>query len=342
MAINNPTPAASSQHPRYGTPQPTQPQETATHYPLLKLYATEWRDHVPMLPTLPLSSAESAAVTVTRAPQLQAAPTADSPRSQLRAAARDGDGTAIKRLMANHEPDLTAADPATGMTALMLAALGGHDDVVLLLTKGMQIEDINQQTTQGDSALILAAVAGHADVVSLLIWKGAWHGRRDSASACATVSGTRHDQQFAASSATTSMPAQPLPAPATTAGAVTTTTRTIAMPPAATAMFQEEDHPAALREKKTPLMSAAKRGETDNVRALLDAGAKVDQAKADGMTALMWAAQNGHAATLKILLDAGANCGLRAGNGQTALTLAIHGKHDEVIDLLPTVGADID
>lgn len=78
-----------------------------------------------------------------------------SPRSQLRALAGAGDGTAIKRLLAHSKPDLNTPDPATGLTALMLAASQGHDDVVFLLAKGMEAQDTHRETMQGDSALAL-------------------------------------------------------------------------------------------------------------------------------------------------------------------------------------------
>ena len=75
------------------------------------------------------------------------------------------------------------------MTALMLAASAGHDDVVFLLTKGLQTDDIHRQTAQGDTALTLAAAAGHADVVDLLIQKGAQQAHKDAALASAAAAG---------------------------------------------------------------------------------------------------------------------------------------------------------
>lgn len=56
-----------------------------------------------------------------------------SPCFRLCAAARDGDGTGVKRLLAAGNSDLNTIDPATGLTALMLAAQNGHDDVVLIV-----------------------------------------------------------------------------------------------------------------------------------------------------------------------------------------------------------------
>ena len=75
------------------------------------------------------------------------------------------------------------------MTALMLAARAGHDDVVFLLPKGMQTQDIHHQTPQGDTALSLAAAAGHADVVNMLLTKGAQQAHKNAALTSAAAAG---------------------------------------------------------------------------------------------------------------------------------------------------------
>ena len=56
----------------------------------------------------------------------------------------------------------------------------------------------------------------------------------------------------------------------------------------------------------TPLIDAVKRQDAAAVNALLDRGADVDAAEADGATALHWAAQLDDLATVELLLDAGA------------------------------------
>ncbi|NBR95459.1 MAG: ankyrin repeat domain-containing protein [Proteobacteria bacterium] len=56
-----------------------------------------------------------------------------------------------------------------GATALMLAAIEGHTEVVkLLLDKGA---DVNSRLETGETALILAAQGGHKEVMELLIKK---------------------------------------------------------------------------------------------------------------------------------------------------------------------------
>ena len=93
----------------------------------------------------------------------------EPPQLALLQAVREGDTTAIKRLLASGGVDLNAIDPDTRLTPLMLAARQGDDDVVFQLTKGMPATDVNRQNTRGQSALSLAAAGGKDDVVALLL-----------------------------------------------------------------------------------------------------------------------------------------------------------------------------
>ena len=68
---------------------------------------------------------------------------------------------------------------------------------------------------------------------------------------------------------------------------------------------------------------AARRGNVEQVRALLEHGADVNAAQADGMTALHWAAETSNAALAEMLLYAGANVSAVTRIGQyTPLHLA--------------------
>lgn len=96
-----------------------------------------------------------------------------SPRSRFCAAVRNGDATAVKKLLGLGQGDVNTIDPATGMTALLLAALHGHADIVLLLCRETTRRDLHRTDAHGNSALMLAAGAGHADVVTLLLDRGA-------------------------------------------------------------------------------------------------------------------------------------------------------------------------
>ncbi len=79
-------------------------------------------------------------------------------------------------------------------------------------------------------------------------------------------------------------------------------------------------------EPDTPLTAAAARGDTAQVRQLLERGAEVDQPLSRGLTALMLAARRGDLPTVRALLEAGADPDRRDTfvNGWTALMHAVH------------------
>jgi ankyrin repeat protein len=96
-----------------------------------------------------------------------------SPRSWFCAVVRHGDATAFNELLGIGQGDVNTIDPTTRITVLLLAALHGHDDVVLHLCKGASRRDLHRTDAHGNSALMLAAGAGHAHVVTLLLNLGA-------------------------------------------------------------------------------------------------------------------------------------------------------------------------
>jgi uncharacterized protein len=91
----------------------------------------------------------------------------------------------------------------------------------------------------------------------------------------------------------------------------------------------------------TPLLFAARSGHVDVVRALIAAGAPVDDAAADGTSALVIASHSGHAQAALALLEAGANPNA-AGSGYTALHIAIRRGDVSVVKALLARGADPD
>ncbi len=90
-------------------------------------------------------------------------------------------------------------------------------------------------------------------------------------------------------------------------------------------------------------LAAAKKGDTNRVQALLEAGAALEAQDYDGHTALMLAAQYGRADTVSLLLAKGAHADARDKRGWNAYMLAllspsggiIHAVHDKVLKLLP-------
>jgi ankyrin repeat protein len=97
---------------------------------------------------------------------------------------------------------------------------------------------------------------------------------------------------------------------------------------------------AAPAAETLSLADAAKRGDAEAVRSLLDSGAKVDVAGADGMTALIWAAHRNDAETAALLLRAGADVKAANGYGATALYAAAANADPEIAAMLLAAGAD--
>jgi hypothetical protein len=111
-----------------------------------------------------------------------------------------------------------------------------------------------------------------------------------------------------------------------------------------------------------PLNFAAELGDTDSIRALLDAGAKVNGRSPDGETPLMKAARSGNPEAVQALLHAGARVNARDNHGEDALKFAGLGlarqddlaknpdpfeeavrdytnKYKEIVDMLIAAGA---
>ncbi len=76
---------------------------------------------------------------------------------------------------------------------------------------------------------------------------------------------------------------------------------------------------AGVTAKDAALIEAARRGDTDSVKALIAAGTDVNAKDKDGKTALM-AASN--ADCVKALIAAGVDVNAKNNNGETALSLA--------------------
>jgi ankyrin repeat protein len=85
---------------------------------------------------------------------------------------------------------------------------------------------------------------------------------------------------------------------------------------------REELNYTVLRGGSTPLLFAARSGDTSSARLLLAAGAKVNDALPDGTSALVLAAHSGHGETAALLLEKGANPD-SADAGYTALHAAV-------------------
>lgn len=98
---------------------------------------------------------------------------------------------------------------------------------------------------------------------------------------------------------------------------------------------------AVMAPDDTPVADAVMRGDSAQVRTLIQQGMDVNAAQADGMTALHWAASRGDAATARMLLFAGARPAAVTRNGNyTPLHLAARNGRGEAIKVLLENGAD--
>ncbi len=90
------------------------------------------------------------------------------------------------------------------------------------------------------------------------------------------------------------------------------------------------------------VIDAARSGNIDEIRALVQKGADVNAAEGDGMTALHWAAEGNHAEAASILLYAGARLDARTRIGAyTPLLVASRVGNAEVLEVLLEAGADV-
>ena len=99
---------------------------------------------------------------------------------------------------------------------------------------------------------------------------------------------------------------------------------------------------AAQQQGATALMISSQNGHEKCARALIKAGAQVDQLGPEGSTALMFAARKGHVHCANVLITAGAKVNVATNNGATAVMLAARNGHEECVYVLLEVGAEAD
>jgi hypothetical protein len=103
-----------------------------------------------------------------------------------------------------------------------------------------------------------------------------------------------------------------------------------------------------MTEGSSPLIIAATFGRTEVAKALIEAGAEIDQRNNDGATALHTAAFFYNTDIVKALLDRGADRSIRNNSGSTALELvsgpfdAMKGTYDFFGTILKPLGLELD
>ena len=251
--------------------------------------------------------------------------------------ARQGDGATALHWAA-HRNDLEAARVlidagatvgaanALGATPLWLAAMNGSAAMVArLLAAGA---DANAALMMGETPLMAAARGGHLEAVERLLARGA------------DVNAAEQERQ---QTALMWAVAQQHPA------VVRVLVAQGAELHARTAVWDQLENTAGNTNTtgnfrmahggSTPLLFAASRGDVDTARALVDAGADVNDTAASGTSALVVAAHGGHGPLAIYLLEQGAHSNAREA-GYTALHAAVLRSEVELVDALLAHGAD--
>src|SRR5207253_2792843 len=97
---------------------------------------------------------------------------------------------------------------------------------------------------------------------------------------------------------------------------------------------------ASVAAEKPSLADAAEQRDRTLIRSLLDSGADVNTAQADGTTALHWAVYNDDAETAGLLVKRGANVNTANRYGVPPLSLACANGNADLVKLLLDAGAD--
>lgn len=209
----------------------------------------------------------------------------------------------------------------SGRTMLMLAAHSGNVDAIkLLIEAGISINA--KETSRGTTALMWAAEQGHALAVKALVDAGADVGIRSAGAGLPTpymASTVLTLTPFDRTGGATVPQGGRYPVPATAA--------------AAAPVVEDEGPVAGVRGTGggglTALIFAAREGDIESARILIDAKADVNQITEFGWSPLLVATENRNYLLGKLLIERGANVGLANNHGWTPLYLATDNRNIE-------------
>jgi len=289
------------------------------------------------------STAAALLLTLTVAASSEAA----ARRVALIDAVKNGNVATVKTLLAQ-KVDVNAAEP-DGTTALHWAAHIGNAQMADLLLKAGA--NVKAATRAGATPFALACNKGNAGVIELLLAKGenanavvtgepvlmmaARSGNADAVKALlargANINVAESTRQQTALMWAASEGATPVVKVLLEAGANVNARSKAPKPGMPGGRIPRVNDPIGLRAHRdpswspntnglefTPVMWAAREGHIDTVKALLDAGANVnDEKPGDGTTVLLLAVLNRHYELASVLLDRGADP--NKGPGYTAL-----------------------
>ena len=249
--------------------------------------------------------------------------TAEAERTEsLPLAAKLGQADVVRALLAAGTDVDTRDD--WGATAPHWAAVTGEEDITRALIE--EGADANAQTQDGSHPLHWVAFLGEPDIVELLLEAGA-------------------DPDARNQKGETPLDTVRAPWNEDLAGIVGWVAESL-MKIEVDLDQIEEDRPAivalleAASDFELDLPNAAKRGDLDAVRALLEEGADPEDRMEDKSSALHWAAVQGHYEIVEALLEAGADRNVRSEDGGTPLHWSVFLGEPEMVELLLSEGAD--
>jgi ankyrin repeat protein len=231
-------------------------------------------------------------------------------------ASKNGDAAMVDTL-AQAGADANAPT-MNGTTPLMLAAAAGKPAAVTaLLAHGASVNA--KEAVKGETALTFAAAFGRADVIRVLTAAGA--DLKVTTKAVDLTDFAREEQERLAAERGLNQGGQ-------AAGRGAQGGRGGApQGPQIAGVTRQYNYTelVAYWGGLAPMHLAARQGEVESVKALLDAGADVNQRGAgDPVTPLLIATMNGHFDLAKMLLDKGADPNLAQSNGVTPLYAALN------------------
>ena len=250
-------------------------------------------------------------------------------------AAREGDLAGVKSAL-DAGFDIQQRDP-DGMTLLMLAAVGGHQEVAsLLIDRGADVSALCEDENEFD-ALMMACADGRTAVVELLLDRGAnvnnryaipsSRGKIGNQTALSMASNRGHldvcrllisrgaDMEVAADSGYTALMWALVNGASEEAAELLLDSG--ANPDPGTLPVEEWSE-----AKTTPLILATSNGLSGIALRLIEAKVNLDAQDGSGSTALKHASRNGLDSVVKALIDKGANLNLADEEGWTPLISA--------------------
>lgn len=236
----------------------------------------------------------------------------DAAKKLFRACGR-GDLSFVKNILLNSKETLWNQMDEEGNTPIHWAAVGGHEEIVkILLDAGC---DIEIKSHDGFTPLHSVAQEDHENVLQLLLDRGADINARN-------LEDSEHTVLHYASCW----------------GAIKCTKLLLK---------RGAEIDAKSSDKSTPLIFACEKGNVDIARALIEAGAslenKNDLDEKGGATPLLIAAHNARLPVLELLIEKGAKVNESTVDGLNALHLAIRCGSDrpDILDVLIKAGTDV-